>query len=62
MFLWIGLGILYVLLLVTLGVATIRKGHWVMFLLGIVLPVFWVIGALMGPTEAAAAPKPVGSD
>ena len=38
MFLWIGLGILYVILLVTLGVATLRKGHWVMFTLGIFLP------------------------
>lgn len=61
MFLWIGLGILYVILLVTLGVATLRKGHWVMFILGIFLPVFWVIGALIGPTEAAARPGPVGS-
>ena len=61
MFLWIGLGILYVILLVTLGVATLRKGHWVMFTLGIFLPVFWVIGALMGPTGAAATPAPVGS-
>lgn len=58
---WIGLGILYILLLVTLGIATLRKGHWVMFILGIFLPLFWVIGALMGPTEAASRPAPVGS-
>jgi hypothetical protein len=53
--LWIGLGILYFLLLVTLGIMSIRKGHWVMFLLGIVFPVFWLIGALMPPRDQAAA-------
>ena len=61
MFVWIGLGILYVVLLVTLGVTALRKGHWVMFILGIFLPVFWLIGALIGPTEAANRPGPVGS-
>jgi hypothetical protein len=61
MFVWIGLGVFYVLLLVTLGITSIRKGHWVMFLLGFVLPVFWLIGALMAPTQAASRPGPVGS-
>ena len=53
--LWVGLGILYFLLLVTLGIMSIRKGHWVMFILGIVFPVFWLIGALMAPKDEAAA-------
>ena len=53
--LWVGLGIVYFLLLVTLGIVSIRKGHWVMFLLGIVFPVFWLIGALMAPR---ARPRP----
>jgi hypothetical protein len=39
--------ILYFVLLVTLGVISIRKGHWVMFIVGIFLPLFWFIGALM---------------
>ena len=47
--LFIGGGILYLVLLVTLGILTIRKGHWVMFILGIFLPLFWIIGALMPP-------------
>jgi hypothetical protein len=47
--LFIGGGILYVVLLVTLGILTIRKGHWVMFIVGIFLPLFWIIGALMPP-------------
>jgi hypothetical protein len=45
--LFIGGGILYFVLLVTLGILTIRKGHWVMFIIGIFLPLFWIIGALM---------------
>ena len=53
--LWIGLGIVYFILLVTLGIMAIRKGHWVMFVLGIVFPVFWLIGAMMGPRGAAAS-------
>jgi hypothetical protein len=48
-------GILYFVLLVTLGIMSIRKGHWVMFIIGIFLPLFWVIGALMPPREKAMA-------
>ena len=46
-------GILYFILLVTLGIITIRKGHWVMFIIGIFLPLFWVIGALMPARQPA---------
>ena len=50
----IGLSVvLYIVLLISLGVTSIRKGHWVMFLIGIFLPLFWLIGALMPPTLAA---------
>ena len=46
----IGLGgFLYVILLVTLGIMSIRKGHWIMFIIGIFIPLFWIIGALMPP-------------
>lgn len=45
----IGGGILYLVLLFTLGILAIRKGHWVMFLIGIPFPLFWLIGALMPP-------------
>jgi hypothetical protein len=44
-----GLAILYVVLLVTLGILTLRKGHWVMFIVGLFLPLFWIIGALIPP-------------
>ena len=45
-----GLGILYIVLLVTLGIMAIRKGHWVMFIIGIFFPLFWLIGAILPPT------------
>ena len=44
-----GLAILYVVLLVVLGLSTLRKGHWVMFILGIFMPLFWIIGAIIAP-------------
>jgi len=43
------LGALYAVLLLTLGIMSIRKGHWVMFIVGLVIPLFWIIGALMPP-------------
>jgi hypothetical protein len=49
-----GGGILYLILAVTLGIMSIRKGHWVMFLVGFFLPLFWLIGALMPPTRPAS--------
>ena len=48
-------GILYFVLLVTLGIMSIRKGHWVMFIIGIFFPLFWLIGALLPPRQEAAA-------
>ena len=48
---WIGGGILYLVLIVTLGVMSLRKGHWVMFIIGLVLPFFWLIGALIPPVR-----------
>jgi hypothetical protein len=40
-------GIIYIVLLITLGIMSIRKGHWVMFIIGLFIPLFWLIGALM---------------
>jgi hypothetical protein len=47
--------ICYIALFVSLGLMSIRKGHWIMFLIGIPLPIFWIIGAMMPPTQPAAA-------
>jgi hypothetical protein len=46
---FIGGGILYLVLLITLGVLSLRKGHWVMFIIGIFIPLFWLIGAIIPP-------------
>ena len=51
----IGGGILYVVLLVTLGVMTLRNGHGWMFFFGIFLPFFWIIGAIMRPPRMSPA-------
>ena len=48
----VGLGVLYAILFIFLGILSIRKGHWVMFIIGIFIPLFWIIGALMPPTRA----------
>lgn len=47
--LYVGLGIIYVFLLIFLGVKSIKNGHWIMFILGFVLPVFWIIGGILPP-------------
>ncbi len=47
---YIGFGFLYLVLLVVLGLTAIKKGHWIMFLIGIFIPIFWLIGALLPPT------------
>ena len=54
-FLWILLVVLYLTALVSLGLATLRKGHTVLFWFGIIFPVLWIFGALMQPTAKAAA-------
>jgi hypothetical protein len=54
---WIGGGLgvlLYIMLLLALGLGCIKKGHWVMFILGLFLPLFWIIGMIM-PSRPQAA-------
>ena len=41
---------IYLVLLIVLEITSLRKGHWVMFIIGFFLPIFWLIGALM-PTR-----------
>jgi hypothetical protein len=48
---FIGGGVIYLVLLITLGILTIRKGHWVMFLVGFIFPLFWLIGGIMRPVR-----------
>jgi len=46
-----GLAVLYVLVFLFLGLRSIKHGHWIMFLIGIPLPIFWIIGGLMPPVR-----------
>ena len=39
--------VIYVVLILTLAVMTFRKGHWVLGLIGFVIPVFWLVGAIL---------------
>jgi hypothetical protein len=39
--------VIYLGLLVSVGLLTWRKGHWVLFAIGFVFPIVWVIGALL---------------
>jgi hypothetical protein len=40
-------GVVWVVLLITLGFICLRKGHWVMFIIGLFIPLFWLIGAII---------------
>jgi hypothetical protein len=54
---WWGVGggiVLYLVLMIVLGVMCLRKGHWVMFILGIFFPLFWIIGAIIPPRVRTA--------
>jgi hypothetical protein len=55
MFLWIFFAAVYLAALVVLGMSTLRKGHTLLFIVGIFLPFLWIVGALMGPTPRAAS-------
>jgi len=54
-FLWILLAVIYIACLFVLGLATLRKGHYWLFGIGIFFPILWIVGALIAPTERAAA-------
>jgi len=48
------LSIVYLALLFTAGLATFRKGHLVLLIVGIFLPFLWFIGAFL-PTRRPGA-------
>ena len=47
--LYVGLGIIYLVLLVVLGVKTLKNGRWIMFILGFFIPFLWIIGGVLPP-------------
>jgi hypothetical protein len=56
-FLWILFAVAYLAALISLGVSTLRKGHVVLFWLGILFPFLWIVGALMGPSPRVAGAR-----
>jgi hypothetical protein len=54
---WWGIGfggaILYMILIFTLGMMTLRNGHALLFWMGIFVPFLWLLGAFLRPTERA---------
>jgi hypothetical protein len=54
---WILASALYLVLLWTVGIATLRRGHYALFFIGIVLPVVWIVGALIPPTADVIAAR-----
>ncbi len=51
------LAVFYIMLLIGLGFVTLRNGRPFLFVLGIFLPLFWLIGALLPPSLAAQADR-----
>jgi hypothetical protein len=45
----------YITLFVTLALTTLRNGHYFLFWIGIIFPLVWIIGAVMGPAGRADA-------
>lgn len=54
-FVWFILAVIYLMLFVTLALTTFRKGHYLLFWVGIIFPVLWIFGAIMAPTARAEA-------
>ena len=47
--------LIWILLFIFFGIRSLRRGHWVMFIIGLFIPLFWIIGALIPPTADARA-------
>jgi hypothetical protein len=59
-FLWILLGVVYVACWIFFGLATFSKGHYWLFWIGFFLPILWIIGAMLAPTQSASARAAAG--
>ena len=53
--LWLILAVVYIALFITLALTTWRKGHYLLFWVGIIFPFLWIIGAVIAPTHNAEA-------
>jgi len=51
------LAVLYLIFIFTVGLMTFRKGHLVLGILGIFIPLLWVIGALLPNRGGGMTPE-----
>lgn len=51
MILWLLLSFVYIALCVTLGLMTFRARHYVLFAAGFILPLLWLVGAMISPRQ-----------
>jgi hypothetical protein len=51
------LGLLWLACLVSAGVLTWKNGHMVMFFVGFVFPILWIVGAIMTKKPAPYQPR-----
>jgi hypothetical protein len=49
--LWALIAVVYVVLFIWLGIATLRNRHGWLFFFGIFFPLLWIFGAFSGPTH-----------
>lgn len=45
--------VIYIVCIFTVMLVTFRNGHWILGILGFFFPIFWLIGAILPPTEEA---------
>ena len=45
--------VIYLTCIFTVAGVTFRNGHWILGILGIFFPVFWLIGVILPPTPEA---------
>ncbi len=43
--------VIYITCLFTVCVVTFKNGHWILGILGIFFPIFWLIGVTLPPTK-----------
>lgn len=48
--------VLYLVFIFTVGLMTFRKGHYILGILGIFLPLLWLIGALLPDRGTGMSP------
>jgi hypothetical protein len=51
MILWLLLSFVYIALCITLGLMTFRARHYVLFAAGFILPLLWLVGAMISPRQ-----------